>query len=143
MRQWRFAAVVVACAVMIGCASKTGTQRQNVRSSSPDLITTAEIEATPASNAFDLVNRLRPRWLQSGSGRVASISGRSGGNSQGQVLLVYLDDTRLGSVESLRSLSINGFRSLRYYDAVRATTLLRNTGNQPISGAIVISTKDK
>jgi hypothetical protein len=30
---------------------------------------------------------------------------------------------------------------MQYYDAVRAATVLREVGSEPISGAIVISTK--
>ena len=119
------------------CASSGGgTAPSKVRESSPDHITSVEIEATSgAQNAYDLIRRLRPRWLQQGA--TGSIGG---GRVQQQVLLVYLDGNRLGTAESLRTLSLSGVKSMRYYDAVRAATILREVGSDPISGAIVIST---
>jgi hypothetical protein len=119
------------------CASSSGASgASKVSESSPDRITATEIEATTgASTAYDLVRRLRPRWLQGGA--PASIAG---GRVTGQVLLVYLDGNRLGSAEALRTLSASGIKSMQYYDAVRAATVLREVGSEAISGAIVIST---
>ena len=121
-----------------GCASSSGGSTTQVAEASPDRVTAAEIEATQGvSTAYDLVRRLRPRWLQS-SGGTASIGG---GRITGQILVVYLDGNRLGSIEALRTLSSSGIKSMQYYDAVRAATVLREVGSDPISGAIVISTK--
>lgn len=119
------------------CASSSGgTGPSKVRESSPDRITSVEIEAQPgAQTAYDLVRRLRPRWLTAGA--TGSIGG---GRVSQQVLLVYLDGNRLGTVESLRTLTASGIKSMQYYDAVRAATILREVGSEPISGAIVIST---
>ena len=125
-------------AVTVGaCASSSGSgARPRVSESSPDRITSTEIEATSgASTALDLVRRLRPRWLQTGA--VASIAG---GRATSQVLLVYLDGNRLGTADVLRTLSASGIKSMQYYDAVRAATVLREVGSEAISGAIVIST---
>jgi hypothetical protein len=120
-----------------GCASSS-TSTPRATESSPDRVTSAEIEAvTGATTAYDLVRRLRPRWLQSG-GAPSSIAG---GRISTQVLLVYLDGNRLGSVEALRSLTSSGIKTMQYYDAVRAATVLRDVGNEPISGAIVITTR--
>jgi hypothetical protein len=121
-----------------GCASSSGGSAPKVAEASPDRVTSAEIEATQGvSNAYDLVRRLRPRWLQS-SGGTASIGA---GRITGQVLIVYLDGNRLGGIDALRQLSSSGIKSMQYYDAVRAATVLREVGSEPISGAIVISTR--
>ena len=136
----RFLAATAALAVLTvagGCASSGGSNTK-VTESSPDRITSAEIEATQgASTAYDLVRRLRPRWLQTPGG-TASIGG---GRITGQVILVYLDNNRLGSIEAMRSLSTSGIKGMQYYDAVRAATVLREVGSEPIAGAIVISTR--
>jgi hypothetical protein len=130
------AAALAAISFAAGCASSGGTTPR-VTEATPDRIVAAEIEATQgASTAYDLVRRLRPRWLQAGG--VASIGG---GRTTSQVLLVYLDGNRLGTAESLRSLSASGIKTMQYYDAVRAATVLREVGSEPISGAIVISTQ--
>ena len=118
------------------CASSGTSAPSKVRESSPDRITSVEIEASGgAQTAYDLVRRLRPRWLQSGA--TGSIGG---GRVSQQVLLVYLDGNRLGTMDALRTLSASGIKSMQYYDAVRAATVLREVGSDPISGAIVIST---
>jgi hypothetical protein len=135
----RFLAIAALTAIPLfgsACAS-SGTPANRTNESSPDRVTSVEIEATAgASNAYDLVRRLRPRWLTGGG--VSSI-GRS--QIEGQVLLVYLDGNKLGSVEALRTLTVSGIKSMQYYDAVRAATVLRDVGSQPISGAIAINTR--
>ncbi len=120
-----------------GCASSGTTPGAKVTESSPDRITSTEIEATSgAQNAYDLVRRLRPRWLQNGA--TGSIGG---GRIATQALLVYLDGNRLGvAPEALRSLSASGIKSMQYYDAIRASTVLSEIGSDPISGAIAITT---
>ena len=135
VRRNLFLAAAIAALSSAGCAS-SGTANPRITEASPDRITAAEIEATPgASTAFDLVRRLRPRWLQAGP--TGSIGG---GRVSNQVLLVYLDGNRLGTADALRTLSSSGIKSMQYYDAVRAATVLREIGSEAISGAIVITT---
>lgn len=124
------------CVTALSLAACASTPTNRVTESSPDLITSVEINATPVATAYDLVNRLRPAWLR--AGRTGSIGG---GTIRSQVTLVYLDGTRLGGIESLRTLSASGIRSMKYLDATRAATVLRDPGPEAISGAIVISTK--
>jgi hypothetical protein len=134
-----FASAAVTALLLLyvpACASSGGTAPSKVRESSPDRITSVEIDAQAgAQTAYDLIRRLRPRWLQSGT--TGSIGG---GRVTQQVLLVYLDGNRLGTAEALRTLTASGIKSMQYYDAVRASTVLREIGSEPISGAIVIST---
>jgi hypothetical protein len=139
MRQWRYQAIVVVAVLLAACAS-SGSSRQSTAGASSDLLTTAEIDATPVANAYDLVNRLRPRWLTVSGARVGSISG---GSVRRQIIVVYLDGTRLGGVETLRSVTTGGLKSLRYYDATRAATVVRDSGPEQLAGAIVISSKDR
>ena len=130
------AATAVLLLYVPACASSGSSAPSKVRESSPDRITSVEIDATTgAQSAYDLVRRLRPRWLQGGT--TGSIGG---GRVSQQVLLVYLDGNKLGTMEALRTLSASGIKSMQYYDAIRAATVLREIGSEPISGAIVIST---
>lgn len=136
-RKLVLAARLAAAALAASACASAGTPASNVSESSPDRITAVEIEATSgATTAYDLVRRLRPRWLQAGA--TASIGG---GRVTNQVLLVYLDGNRLGTVDAMRTLNSSGIKSMQYYDAVRAATVLRDIGAEPISGAIVISTR--
>lgn len=137
----RILVTTVTCAVLglsfAGCASSGTSGNSRVTESSPDRITFVEIQATSgAQTAYDLIRRLRPRWLQQ-AGTTASIAG---GRVSGQVLLVYLDGNRLGTADALKTLSATGIKNMQYYDAVRASTILREVGSDPISGAIVITT---
>lgn len=90
-----------------------------------------------ATTAYDFVIRLRPNWL-----RPTAPGSMGGGTMMRQVTLVYLDDTRMGSLEALRQIEPSQIRSIRYLSATRAAIVLRDTGSEPISGAIVVSTKD-
>jgi hypothetical protein len=128
--------LLAAAALLSACASTTpGTSntRAITRESAPDYITSVEVAATPVANVYDLISRLRPQWLRTQTGSIRS-------NTRNQVVVVYLDDTRIGDVQSLRTISTSGVATLRYYDAARAATVLRNPGSDPIGGAIVITT---
>lgn len=109
MRRW--SAVVLAMAMMsVGaCGPAAGpgvSPRGNAR-----LITRAEIEQAPAANAYELVQRLRPAWLQP-----RAAQGRYGSAT------VYLGSQALGGVERLRELNTANLAEVRYLDPVEATS---------------------
>lgn len=101
---------------------------------SSDQVTSAEIASSSATNAYELIERLRPNWL-----RARSI-GSIGGGARSQVIVVYLDGQRLGDLDSLRNLSAAGIISMQWLDAAKAATVLHEVGSDPIAGAIVIKT---
>lgn len=117
---------------LTACAS-SGTAGGSRHSS--DQVTYAEIASSSATNAYQLIERLRPNWL-----RTPSI-GSIGGGARSQIIVVYLDGHRLGDLESLRTLSVDGIRSMQWLDAARAATVLTEVGSDPIAGAIVIKTQ--
>jgi hypothetical protein len=127
------AAVLLAIASLTACSSSRGA-RTAVQTSSSDYVTSMEIAAVGATNAYDLINRLRPRWLRT------QAPGSIGAGVRSQVIAVYLDGVRLGGLDALRSLGTSGFQTMRFYDATRAATVLRDPGSEPIAGAIVITT---
>ena len=119
--------------ISVGCASGGTTK---VSESAPDKVTSVEIDATPATSAFDLVNRLRPQWLrQAGTGSIG------GGTIRGQVTLVYLDGNKIGSLEALRSISATGIRTMEWIPATRAAVVFTDVGSDAINGAISIRTR--
>ena len=131
-RAWNLVLVGMT-AFSVACAS-SGTQ--NVAESSRDKVTSIEIDATPASSAFDLVNRLRPHWLrQGGTGSIG------GGSIRSLVTLVYLDGNRVGTLEALRSISAAGIRTMEWIPATRAAIVLTDVGSDAINGAISLRTK--
>ena len=117
--------VVTACASG-GSASAPSTRRNR------DLITTDEIQRSSAGNAFDLVQTLRPNWLYTRGEH--SISDGSQGID---VVIVYLDNARLGGAQTLRQVPVQTVTSLQYFDAKAATY---RWGNGHTHGAILVST---
>ena len=130
-------AVVASLAACASAGTSSGTTSGTTSSTrtSPDRLTTADIQSSGASNAFDLINRLRPNWL-----RPPSMGSLSGG-ARTQLIVVYLDGHRLGDIQSLRSLSLSGLQSFEWFDATRAATVLNEMGSDPIAGAIVIKSR--
>ena len=126
--------LITSLVVGMACASSSGSKPSRVESSSPDLITSVEISKLQASNAYEIISRLRPRWLQ------ATAVGSLAGGGRSQVIAVFIDGNRVGAKEGLRSISANGIVSIQYYDAARAATVLRTGASEAIAGAIAIST---
>jgi len=123
----RFAVVVA----LIACAS-SGSADSGRRTA--DQVNYGEISSSSATNAYELIHRLRPHWLRTPG--VGSI----GGGARTQIIVVYLDGNRLGDLQSLRTLSADGIRSMQWLDAARAATVLNEIGSDAIGGAIIIKT---
>lgn len=96
----------------------------------PDRIDPAEIAASDAQNALELVQRLRPRWLVQRTDRSTRLE---------TVILVYMDGARLGGLEQLRDITIPLIHSLRALDAAEAGTL-PGLGSQHVERVIMIHT---
>ncbi|GAC1415049.1 MAG: hypothetical protein NVSMB53_13380 [Gemmatimonadaceae bacterium] len=124
----RFATLVA----VIACASSptAGNGARHL----PDQVSSGEIASSGATNAYELIQRLRPNWLRSPN--IGSI----GGGARSQVIVVYLDGQRLGDIDSLRNLSAVGVTSMQWLDATKAATVLHEVGSDPIAGAIIIRT---
>lgn len=119
-------------ASLAACAPAATSRAANPRSS--DQITSAEIAASSATNVYALIERLRPNWLR------APGIGSIGGGAQSRMILVYLDAQQY-DLQSLRTLSVNGVRSLQWLDATRAATVVNPPPSGPIAGAIMIRTQ--
>ena len=94
------------------------------------MITPEMLADQPVNNAYEAVQRLRPRWLiERGPSTLASA---------GNPVVVYVDNQRLGNVDELRNLAIQLIAEIRYRDASDATT---RYGTGHASGAIEVTTK--
>lgn len=104
--------------VLAACASGGGgasAAKQN-----PNLISTEEIVASSASNAYEVIQRLRPSFLRT-RGAVHGTPGAT--NAMEMVdLVVYLNENRLGGSDQLRQISTNDIREIRYFNSSEATT---------------------
>lgn len=99
--------------------------------SDPNLLTPEEIAEVNASSLYEVVNRLRPRWLEVRSSR--SFEAETS-------VVVFQNETLLGGTETLRRYGPEAGYSLRYMDGEAASASLSGLGSRHVEGAIIIRT---
>lgn len=92
-------------------------------------ITPEELRGRHETNAFELVQHLRPVWLR--------LRGASRFGAENPVM-VYMDGMRLGGPESLRSIQASAVTRLRYLEPIEAQALY---GLDNTSGVILVITQ--
>lgn len=124
--------IAVAVALLGGCAT-TGTGQGG---GDPNILTREQIMSVQGvTNLYDVVQRLRPRWL------TVRASDRSFG--MGTQIAVFQGQTYLGDVQTLRQLQPGMAFQLKYMDGTTAQNSL--PGISPgthLAGAIILSTRD-
>ena len=128
-------AAFLALILTAGCATTRSDGGEGFRS---DLITREEIievqETQGVRNLYDVVQRLRPRWLTI----------RAGDRSFGMTIeiAVYQGQTYMGDVETLRQMGPTLAYELRWMDGQVAMTTLPGLGSgKHLAGAIIIVTQ--
>lgn len=119
--------LIVALTALGACTATSAGPRSN-----SGVITSAELDEVGALNVYEAVQRLRPRWLQVRSGRSLTMGTR---------VLAYYDNSRLGEVDALRQISIEGIHSIEYLDGGQASAQLSGIGSEHVAGAIVVRTR--
>ena len=118
-------------AISLGCASTGGAG--GGEKERPDLLTREQIMAVEATNLFDVVRRLRPRWV--------TIRANRSFNMQTEIAVVQ-NDVYLGPVEILKEISPETAYQLQYLEGTRAATAIPGLmTDRHIEGAIVISSR--
>lgn len=122
-------AIVVAALLTVGaCAGrKSGRAAPQDR----NLITADEIARSNASNAYEIVERLRPAFLRTRGAESLQ-------NPTPPTPIIYLDGMRYGTLQTLASVPAIGIVSIQYLNAIDATQRF-GFGNE--GGAILITTK--
>ena len=120
------ALLLVAALALSACAAASSSSGSSLNS---DLITRAEIDEAGPSNAYDLIQKLRPIWLRWRG---------STSFTQETDVKVYLDGTGMGEREALRRIDTFNIESIQYLDARRATNRL---GAGHVNGAILVVTR--
>ncbi len=98
------------------------------RLSASSIILSSEVKGRGASNAYDAVQSLRPRWLVKMQvlslgdavgdvGAAAEDRAASGDVS----ILVYLNHAKMGGIETLRDIPLTDVQYIRYYTGPEAT----------------------
>lgn len=122
-------ALLVVGLVLVPLSGCSSTGESSGSSGASDHIEFEEIQAIEASDAYQIVQRLRPRWLRSRG--VMSIN-----NPTPTTPVVYVDRVRHGQVSALRQIEAGSVLELRYLNAGDATTRF-GTGHP--GGAILVS----
>src|SRR5215208_484137 len=104
----------LAVAASMSCASTAATTSTGTRRDA-NVITQQEIQAISASTAYDVISRLRPNFLRS--------RGRSTVNTAANdYAVVFLDSQRFGGLSSLRTITSDQIREIRFIPGTAAVT---------------------
>ena len=126
--------IVGALATSIACAtagtSASDTSASGVRRD-PNLISEQEVATSNGANAFEVISRTRPAFLRQ-RGQTTITQGGS------MYATVYVNSQQYGDATSLRGISVDQIREIRYYSASEAVTRF---GSQNGTGVIQIITK--
>ena len=126
---------VVALAAIFGCATGTpGTSSPSAGSRSSSVLTAEQIAAfgVEGRSAYDLVSRLRPKWLV-----VRGVQSIAQASDSTEFALVMVDDHPVGRVGALRDIQAYQVESMRYYDVGEAGGKF---GGRGASGVIEVRT---
>lgn len=121
----RLLTAMLMAAILGACASAGDGQPRPDR----NVLTQAQIDAAVETNAYDLIRVYRPLWL--------NVRGANSVSSDNPIM-VYLDGTRIGDTDALRSISPNDIFEIRFYGAAQAQARF-GLGNT--RGAIAITTR--
>ena len=128
MRRLAFAGLLLFC--IAGCTSATTSSATPI--DKRNTITADEIASarTPGWFAYDLISNLRPHFLRSQSAQYLD-------QRDPVYAVVYVDEVPRGDLESLKSLSIEGIKSIQFVPPYDTTARFGQTLQ---GGAIVIRT---
>ncbi|MFQ5637560.1 MAG: hypothetical protein ACE5IR_06145 [bacterium] len=99
---------IAACSSTTGAKAKKGQYSRN-------RISAEDIMSHSTSTAYEIIQRLRPIWLQ-GRGRKALLS------EQASYPVVYVNGRKHGTLGSLSNFSAHEITEIRFYSAADATT---------------------
>lgn len=122
---------VCVLAVLFGACA--GATRANGSSSDRNRLTAEEIASVDVQTLYEVVQRLRPRWLEVRAPR----SGFSGDDT---LIVVYMDRTLLGGPVELSRLGPEIAASLQYMTGSAAAAELPGIQSRHVEGAIIVHT---
>ena len=124
-------ALFLASIPILGCASTGG--QSGGESVDPNRLTREEILGAEATNLYEVVQRLRPRWLVVRSQRSFSMETE---------IVVFQNDMDLGGPEALRQMTPELAYEIEYLEGSRAATALPGLmSGRHIQGAIIVRTR--
>jgi len=123
---------MLASALVAGCASTSGGSAEGGALS--DVITREEILSVEATNLYDVINRLRPRWLHVRSNRSF--------NMETEIAVLQNDVYQGPAQEALRQMSPELAFEIQYLEGARAATAIPGLmSGRHIEAAIIVLTR--
>ncbi len=134
--EWRAAAF--ALVVALASAHCAGRQPQSGSPSDRNTITSAEVDSTDVTTAFELIRKLRPQFLV-GRGSLTLDPQRAASTNVGSSSpRVYVDDQLYGDVTTLRGIAKGVIESVHFLSGAAAQ---QKYGHDNAAGVIAIATK--
>lgn len=122
--------MLLASALVTACASAARSDVDFRR----DVLTQEEIRSTQALNLFEVVERLRPRWLE--------VRGGTRSFTMETEIVVFQNGMLLGGPNELRQMETEIAYEIRWLDGARAVATLSGlSSGRHVSGAIVVYTR--
>jgi hypothetical protein len=121
----------IAALALLATAACAQPQTGKTAPKNRNLITADEIATVSGSDAYQVIEELRPAFLQ-------SHGGVSPHNDAPPTALVYIDGVQAGGLSALHNITASGLFSIQYLDAMQAT---QRYGTVAGGGAILITTK--
>lgn len=121
-------AVLVTFLVSTACTTTGGPERTTARN--PNVITATELAPHSSLTAREAIQRLRPAFLRTRGPSSIMLN-------EGDTIVVYVDNTRMGGPEILDQVRANAIREIRYLSSSDASSRF---GTGHTSGAILITT---
>jgi hypothetical protein len=119
--------------LLLGAAlAACGGARQSGEAGNRNVVTADELSGMSELSAHDVLSRIRPEFLRSRGARSLR------GAPAEEYPVVYMDHTRLGSIDALRSIRASTIREIRYLNGADATTRY-GTGHG--AGVILVTTR--
>jgi hypothetical protein len=126
-------AIVLLTAALTACASRATPSGARAGRADPEMITGDELARSTASNLYDAVRNLRPAWMM--RSRPTAVL-----QQQQAQLIVYVDGTRYGTLETLRQIVPAGIIYVKYFSAGAAEARF---GPGHLLGAIEVVTRQR
>jgi hypothetical protein len=133
--------------LFIGSRSSNDLQAslRQARRGDQEIISQEEVQAATVASVYDLVESLRPAWLRQRGTKSFSEGDKVSGGMEGTfvtpglpTIMVYQDNSRLGGVESLRTLPLADVGTVQFLNPAQATYRF---GTGHAHGVILITTR--
>jgi hypothetical protein len=115
--------------MLVVLGSAPGCATRGTMEGTGGMLTYQEMEDSGATNLYDAIDRLRPRWLQMRSSRSLGLP---------HEIVVYRGPSYLGSVGVLRTYPVGTVTHVEYLDSATAAATLTGYGSRHVEGAIIL-----